>query len=446
MLPRANLRLRLSIAALISCLVLYFLLPYDNPLVLLIRWHTGNVKYYTKGAFGTFPVDVSDIGMIIKTGYATRDRLRVKLETLGKGWDVENVVIVGDYAGEETLGEMSVEVVDVLEGLLQVEGISGDEKRMGMYKEFRKAIEETPDSMPEAVVKMGWELDILKHIPALELGLQKLPSKSWCLLTDDDSYTHTPSLLSILSTLSPLKSHYIGNAIGAYTCRFAHGGSGIVFSSTALRTIFPSPNTTSKSQTKTPKLLTQAKINSLTSPFGDLLIAELAMQNGIYVKEDYGLHFNGESPRRTKISEQRGCVTLVGFHKMGVEEMKQTGEIFGNGRGMSRVLRWWDTWGTFGKDLMRLKLKPGSHVDVREAWDYVGSISDQHPRIEMAEEMACMELCSKEKGCLAWTWEKWGKKCVVSDKFTVGYERGDAFSGLDIERIGRLAKKCGDGG
>lgn len=35
---------------------------------------------------------------------------------------------------------------------------------------------------------------------------------------------------------------------------------------------------------------------------------------------------------------------------------------------------------------------------------------------------------------------------MSSDRFTVGYEREDAFSGLDIERIGELAKKCGDVG
>ena len=210
-----------------------------------------------------------------------------------------------------------------------------------------------------------------------------------------------------------------------------------MFSAAALHTILPSPNTIkSKSQTKTSKLLTQAKINSLTSPFGDLNITELAMQHGIYVNEEYGLHFNGESARRTKISERRACVTFVGFHKMGVEEMQQTWEIFGDVRGMSRILRWWDVWGFQGKNLVRMSPKSeaqtrnvgesergldgsGSPVDVREAWEYVGNINDQHPRFETTDEIACMILCAKEKGCLAWTWEKGGRKCVRVRRFKI---------------------------
>lgn len=141
MLPRANLRLRLSID-------------------------------YAKGAFGehgrhehapgTFPVAASDVGMIIKTGYATRDRLKAKLDTLGQGWDAENVDIAGDYPGGEPLTGVSIEIVDVLEGLLTVKGIGGSEKRIIMYKEFRKAVEETPNAMPEDVLRTGWGLDIIE--------------------------------------------------------------------------------------------------------------------------------------------------------------------------------------------------------------------------------------------------------------------------------------------
>ena len=204
-----------------------------------------------------------------------------------------------------------------------------------------------------------------------------------------------------------------------------------MFSAAALYTILPSSHTiNSKSQTKTSKLLTQAKISSLTSPFGDLAIAELATQHEICVNEEHGLHLNGESPGRTKISEQRACVTLVGFHKMGVEEMEQTGESFDCARGMSNVLRWRDAWAIHEEELMRVNPKSeaqtrdvgeservldgrGSPLDVLEAWDYGVNINDQYPRFETADEIICMDLCSKQKGCLAWTNEG-GDACLVT--------------------------------
>lgn len=185
------------------------------------------------------------------------------------------------------------------------------------------------------------------------------------------------------------------------------------------------------------------------------------MQYGVYVDEAYALHFNGESPRRTKISREGACVTLTGFHKLGVQEMESTESVFGSVRG---VVRWWDVWGRFGEELVRSKSivvsdlisemrgnetrgdERGMPVDIRKSWDFVGVINDQHPRIETTDEKACMDLCRDQNGCLAWTWETSGKNCVLSDWFTVGYEREDVFSGVDGERIGTLAERCENGG
>lgn len=88
--------------------------------------------------------------------------MKAKLDTLGQGWDAENVDIAGDYPGGEPLTGVSIEIVDVLEGLLKVKGIGGSEKRIIMYKEFRKAVEETPNALPEDVLRTGWGLDIIE--------------------------------------------------------------------------------------------------------------------------------------------------------------------------------------------------------------------------------------------------------------------------------------------
>lgn len=256
-------RIRLTIAFLISSAVIWLSVPYDNGAVLLVRWHAENLKYYYKNSLGAhgkhahpagaFPVDVSEVGMVIKTGFATRERLRARLGRLGDGWNFGvdgNVVVAGDYASRRERGVVDgdgVEVFDVLEGLMDEEGIEGNESRVLLYERFQKAIKDTPNDIPEDLSGIGWELDILKvlclpcstsfsisvkktylhiskHIPALELLYREFPHKKWYMMTDDDTYIHTPSLLSVLSTLPPNHAHYIGNAIGAYTCRFAHGG------------------------------------------------------------------------------------------------------------------------------------------------------------------------------------------------------------------------------
>lgn len=140
-------------------------------------------------------------------------------------------MIAGDHESyaERKRNGATTEIHDVVATLL-TEDFDKTRERMELYRRFKKATEDSESIVPEEILKSGWELDIMKHIPALELGFKHLQSKKWYLMTDDDTYIHLPSLATILSTLDPTKPHYLRNAIGSYTLRFAHGGSGIIFS------------------------------------------------------------------------------------------------------------------------------------------------------------------------------------------------------------------------
>ncbi|PVH74572.1 glycosyltransferase family 31 protein [Cadophora sp. DSE1049] len=414
---KAHYRIRIAVVAFfLFFLLIWSCLPYDNKAVLIIRIKIEKIRYLAKGTFsshdkhanppGTYPVEISEVGMVIKTGYGTRDRLQARLETLGEGWDVENTIIAGDYSsrtarkGDLLKNVNEMEVHDVLEGLLDEEGEISDDIR-----------------------GIGWELDILKHIPALELLYNTHPKKKWYLMTDDDTYTHNPSLLSVLSTLSPQDPHYVGCAIW----RFAHGGSGVVFSQAAMYRIF----------TGNPEILEESLIEGLTAPLGDQLVAKLAMRNGMYVNEEYAVHFNGEPPRRSTATAAKACATLVGFHKLNPEEMYETQKIFG---GMKEPFTWWDLWAIYGGP--DFKEEEGwLGVDIKDNWDYVGWYGVEVEMRQPGTELECMSLCEERTGCLAWTWQL--GKCKVGDFFTVGgYPAPGKISGVHIERMKAIETRC----
>lgn len=183
MLPSAKgyFRIRIAIVTIVLSLVLIWsCLPYDNKVVLIIRIKSEKIRYFAKGTFsshdkhanppGTYPVEISEVGMIIKTGYGTRDRLQARLATLGEGWNVGNTIIAGDYASTKTRqGDLlknadEMEVHDVLEGLLDDEAVDQDSRRMILYRRLQKVIEglDVEEEIPDDVRGMGWELDILK--------------------------------------------------------------------------------------------------------------------------------------------------------------------------------------------------------------------------------------------------------------------------------------------
>lgn len=216
---RAHFRLRIAIVAFIlSLFAIWSRLPYDNKVVLIIRIKSEKIRYFTKGTFsshdkhahppGTYPVEIVEVGMVIKTGYGTRGRLQARLATLGEGWDKRNTIIAGDYSSrKERKGDLlkngdEMEVHDVLEGLLDEQGIDPNSRRMVLYKKLQKAIEDTEadENIPDDIRDLGWELDILKVFldSLLQTPHQNARlSKRKTALTN----THSTFLLSSFSTI-----------------------------------------------------------------------------------------------------------------------------------------------------------------------------------------------------------------------------------------------------
>src|SRR6478609_11513054 len=96
----------------------------------------------------------------------------------------------------------------------------------------------------------------------MEMLYQKMPQKKWYIILDDDTFLVKPSLQLFLDRLNSREPHYIGNAVGDYKGRFAHGGSAVIISGEAMRRLFSRPD-----------IVARSYIASLDETWGDKLVA-----------------------------------------------------------------------------------------------------------------------------------------------------------------------------
>ena len=268
--------------------------------------------------------------------------------------------------------------------------------------------------------------DITQHVSGLELGYRTMSHKKWYVLIDDDTFLLNPSLELVLQHLDPSVPHYIGNAVGDFRARFAHGGSAVVLSQAAMHRIFVG----------NPRIVAAAHLESLNANWGDKLIATTAMKTGVYLDERFDRYFNGEAPRVTRIRADRFCAPIVSFHKMSPEEMTEVARTF---KDAVTAVRWLDIWKIYNAPPIEKFLKE----PIRPDWDHVGRLDETTVTslgVDSAER--CLEICSKASRCLAWTWDKEEGLCHVSSWMIVGEAAKGKASGINAKRAAKLATEC----
>ncbi|KAJ3223581.1 hypothetical protein HK099_000931, partial [Clydaea vesicula] len=137
----------------------------------------------------------------------------------------------------------NIEVEDVCTNLY--ENIS--EKPTG-WKEsvelLQKEIKE--DKIPTPGEKTeGWKMDAHKNLPGFVQLYNKIPEADWYIMLDDDTYMFFGNLDVLLKKYNPNHDHYFGTGTLFNGCdgvtkfgegpEFAHGGSGIVISRSAMK-------------------------------------------------------------------------------------------------------------------------------------------------------------------------------------------------------------------
>jgi hypothetical protein len=247
------------------------------------------------------------------------------------------------------------------------------------------------------------------------------------MMIDDDTYILDASLKAILGHLDPSLPYYIGNAVGDYKARFAHGGSAVVFSQAAMNRIF----------VQNPKVVAKAHLESLDARLGDKLIATTAMKCGIYLDERYNRYFNGEAPQITRIRGDRFCLPIVSFHKMSPLQMLDIVKTFKN---VTNTVSWIGLWEIYGApDLTSFLTNP-----FRPDWDHVGRLDEATMTTNSVKTKEdCLKLChSHSSTCLSWTWEAESKACHIGPWIIVGHPAQGKFSGVNVPRAIKLVDKC----
>ncbi|KAK0667019.1 hypothetical protein QBC41DRAFT_324696 [Cercophora samala] len=373
-------------------------------------------------------------------------------------------------------------------------------KRVGKYNRLSRAIGAGYVEFAGGLSKeFGWELDALKFIPGLEFAYERWPDKKWYLLVDDDTFLVETSLKKFLGHFDPEEKHYLGNAVGDFRARFAHGGSAVILSQAAMRALVK----------ENPGALGTSYLESLDEVWGDRLLAKALIRVGIYLDEGYSYLFNGEPPRRSKIRGDRMCSPILSFHTLPEPEMmRDVGEHFWN---VTEPVFWLDLWKIYGMrapwrwdpEATRRMIKDGKERQKKaqivlggvksegeclaeynrrfrnnngagwvwgkpepetcvihryappieyevEAWtldwDYVGPVDEAVHTVEAASAQECMEKCTDKfaKKCIAWTWESSTGNCHVSPWMIVGEEvkEKDKVSGFNIRRVRKLERQC----
>lgn len=246
-----------------------------------------------------------------------------------------------------------------------------------------------------------------------------MPNKKWYLMLDDDTYLVQPSLKLLLDHLDPSVPYYIGNAVGDYKARFAHGGSGVILSHAAIRKLFSHP-----------KVVAAAHLESLDETWGDRLLATTLVKLGVYLDESFVTFFNGENPSKTKLTWQRFCSPIISFHSLtSPEEMETASRVSKNA---TSPVRWMDLWDVSGAPPLDSPTWDSGHED----WDHVGRLDETVMVIDkISNQQDCARICTTRKTCLAWTWESKTRACHLSPWMIPGERAVGKVSGIKVPRV-----------
>ncbi|ORY62461.1 uncharacterized protein BCR38DRAFT_395395 [Pseudomassariella vexata] len=440
-------RSRLQLVLCVSVLFIFYLLtPYDSQIRSFLRFQHNIVDDYIQHNHPSdrwlfkpqrYPIDPNqDIGIIVKTGYGTRDRVPQVLAALGNETFMSDMLVVQDYPllrrQNYTLPNgKSVPSVDIIGWMLENKMLAGKERveRVTKYEHLADAIEAEEWFVSDGLSKaIGWELDAMKFISGLQYAWQTMPKKKWYIMADDDTFVIKESLNIVLGHLNPRKPQYLGNPIGDYKGRFAHGGSSAVISGSALSKLFDGH----------PDIVAEAHLESPSAVWGDKLLATTMMKIGVYLDEGYSRLFNGEPPEMTRMWADRFCVPLISFHGLGDgNKMEQVGNVF-------KHIREPVFWRQLGKIYGAADFETFVKEPIRINQDFVGRLDEHSTSIgDVRTVEDCIKICTRQSDeCIAWTWDQAARVCHVAPWTIIGDYHEGVFSGINAPVAQRIANGC----
>ncbi|KAL2269007.1 hypothetical protein VTJ83DRAFT_3853 [Remersonia thermophila] len=431
-------------------LLLWALLPYDNTLRLAVWWNAKRLReallpapserWAHDDAPPRHPLDVGrDVLVIVKTGYGTRDRVPAWLEALPEASRFRDIMVIADSEGDVMFAapgapeEQKLHVYDAVgHSIRQHLAAFRGHPRVRKYQQLAEAIYRGDEALAlQHCRAFGWELDAMKFLSGLEMAYQKYPDKQWYLLVDDDTYLVQPTLFRLLQHLDPRRPRYLGNPVGDFRARFAHGGSGIALSRAAVARLVGDR-----------RGLAALHAASLDETWGDRLLARALLRLGVHLDETYARWFNGEPPALARVRADRVCAPLASFHKFpSPDAMRDVGRRFRDLPVDGEALVWGRLWEMHGRPAP-WAVPDGEAAD---GWDYVGLPDESMLTLGgVGAAAACRRHCERRsRACMAWSWDAAAGLCHVSAWMTVGEPAPGKVSGVNVPRAKRLAAECG---
>ncbi|KAE8352336.1 hypothetical protein BDV28DRAFT_3975 [Aspergillus coremiiformis] len=422
--------------------LLWIILPYDHPIRLAARFNAkafgatftsylGNRWWLTERS--TFPVALSDdVALLMKSGFGTKDRIAAWLEA-HEHYKFNNLLLVGDFATQSgqrfSYNGRRLPVFDLVAWMLERGYLSAElaHPRLMKHSNLSAAISNGDvDIARDLSRSFGWELDALKFISGLELCYDQMPDKKWYILADDDTYLMQPALKTLLEHLDPTIPYYVGNAVGDYKGRFAHGGSSVILSQATMRSLFSHHD-----------VVISAHLESLEETWGDKLLATTLIKLGIYLDEQYVIFFNGGPPHDIRVTEDRLCAPIVSFHRLSPSEMISVGRRFQH---TGDLLLWIDLWDMYNAPSLDSPILESG----RKNWDHVGGLDETTMTVnDIPTAEGCIQICHNySKTCLAWTWEAEKQLCHISNWMVPGGQAEGKTSGINVPRAKSLVSIC----
>jgi hypothetical protein len=163
----------------------------------------------------------------------------------------------------------------------------------------------------------AWTLDKYKNLHILEKSWALKPDMDWYLHVDADTYVVWPSLIEWFKRLDNKKHLFLGSTSYVNDNPFAHGGSGILLSGEAMRTVVEDHNGTAARW--------DPEVHN--NCCGDFVLAMALKEYGIGPVMNSWPTINGESQNTIPFGDEHWCQPIVTLHHMTVDEMEELGKF-----------------------------------------------------------------------------------------------------------------------
>lgn len=250
----------------------------------------------------------------VKTGATEAlGKIPTQLQTSLRCVPPENVLLFSDMAQE--IGDRHV--FDSLD-MIPVETMAMNSD-FDIYREQQKL--KDPGQIIDRLKSMkdpnnsdnlaAWSLDKYKNLHIVEKSWALNPS-DWYLHIDADTYIVWSSLTAWLRRMNSSKEFNIGSMACIGSRAFCHGGSGILLSGAASRSLAVKHNGTSARWYERTKEIC----------CGDFVLAQALDEYGIGVSNAWPV-INGETPSTIPFSQEIWCLPLVTMHHVTSSEAEQ---------------------------------------------------------------------------------------------------------------------------